>query len=208
MTLPLPAPFVSDPQVQANFETIAINWFDRGANVVSGGVQLYAGATAPAGYLLCNGASYLRTTYPSLFTAIGVTYGAVDGTHFNVPDLQGRVPLGVGTATGAAGATAHTLAQKAGEETHLLLSTESGMPSHNHTQNAHNHLPASSSKFLEWDNATVTVPNTGASVATAVAATAGTALTAASNIAASAVNAAASHNTLPPYIGMNYLIKT
>lgn len=44
----------------------------------------------PAGFLLCNGASVLRDTYPDLFKVIGTTYGAVDDTHFNLPDLTSR----------------------------------------------------------------------------------------------------------------------
>ena len=39
----------------------------------SGVIKVYAGAAAPTGYLLCDGASYLRATYPDLFTAIGTT---------------------------------------------------------------------------------------------------------------------------------------
>lgn len=59
-----------------------------------GSIVDFAGATAPTGYLLCQGQSVLRSDYPALFTAIGTTYGAVDGTHFNVPDLGGRVVAG------------------------------------------------------------------------------------------------------------------
>jgi microcystin-dependent protein len=59
-----------------------------------GAMLPYAGSTAPALYLLCDGSSKLRASYPDLFAAIGTTYGAADGTHFNVPDLAGRVPAG------------------------------------------------------------------------------------------------------------------
>lgn len=62
-----------------------------------GAIQMYAAAAAPSGYLLCDGTSYLRADYTDLFTAIGTQYGAVDGTHFNVPDLRGRLPVGKGT---------------------------------------------------------------------------------------------------------------
>ena len=48
----------------------------------------------PVGFLLCNGASVLRETYPDLFDVIGTTYGAVDDTHFNLPDLIGRFAEG------------------------------------------------------------------------------------------------------------------
>ena len=53
----------------------------------AGLVKAYAGDTIPSGHLLCDGTSYLRATYPGLFTAIGTLWGSVDGTHFNVPDL-------------------------------------------------------------------------------------------------------------------------
>jgi microcystin-dependent protein len=58
----------------------------------------YAGATAPTGFLLCDGAAVSRTTYADLFALIGTTYGAGDGsTTFNVPDLRGRFAIGAGT---------------------------------------------------------------------------------------------------------------
>lgn len=63
--------------------------------VPTGGILPYAGATAPANYLLCNGAAVSRGTYPALFALISTTYGAGDGsTTFNVPNLSGRFPLG------------------------------------------------------------------------------------------------------------------
>ena len=65
----------------------------------AGVVLPYAGGSAPTGYLLCNGASVLRATYPDLFTAIGTTFGAEDGSHFTLPDMRSRVPMGVGAGT-------------------------------------------------------------------------------------------------------------
>ena len=60
-----------------------------------GGVQAYAGSTAPDGYLLCDGQAVSRTTYADLFDVIGTTYGTGDGsTTFNVPNLKGKVLVG------------------------------------------------------------------------------------------------------------------
>lgn len=57
----------------------------------AGTVIWTARSTAPTGYLKANGAAISRTTYADLFSAIGVTYGAGDGsTTFNVPDLRGE----------------------------------------------------------------------------------------------------------------------
>ena len=62
----------------------------------TGAVLAYAGATIPAGFLLCDGRAVSRTTYAALFGVIGTTYGSGDGTTtFNLPDLRGRVPVGV-----------------------------------------------------------------------------------------------------------------
>ena len=101
-----------------------------GVAVPVGTVAMYAGHTAPAGYLFCDASAVSRTTYPELFAVIGTTYGAGDGsTTFNLPDMRGRVPLGVGTGD-AADATAHALADKEGAETHTLTIAE--MPAHTH----------------------------------------------------------------------------
>lgn len=62
----------------------------------SPGTLIYHSAnTAPTGYIKANGAAVSRTTYADLFTAIGTTYGAGDGsTTFNVPDLRGEFMRG------------------------------------------------------------------------------------------------------------------
>lgn len=53
----------------------------------------------PALALACDGASYLQADYPYLFAIIGTTFGSADGTHFNVPDLRGRIPRGKSGST-------------------------------------------------------------------------------------------------------------
>lgn len=86
--------------VQANFEALA----RQTANISSSGVVglppglifPYAGGTAPTGYLFCQGQSLNTTQYSALFAAIGYAYGG-SGANFNVPDLQGRAPVGKGT---------------------------------------------------------------------------------------------------------------
>jgi hypothetical protein len=100
--------------------------------VPTGSIQMYAAASAPLGYLLCNGGAVSRSTFATLFAIIGTTYGVGDGaTTFNVPDLRGRAPIGAGAG---AGLTPHALAATGGAETVTLDSTM--MPSHTHTNNA------------------------------------------------------------------------
>lgn len=63
--------------------------------VPAGKIDYFAFASVPSGYLAANGAAVSRTTYPTLFAAIGTTYGAGDGTTtFNVPELRGVFPRG------------------------------------------------------------------------------------------------------------------
>lgn len=96
--------------------------------IPSGTVNMFAGSSAPTGWLLCDGAAVSRTTYAALFTAISTTWGVGDGsTTFNVPDMRGRTPIGVGTGSGL---TARSLAGSGGTETHTLTTGE--MPSHDH----------------------------------------------------------------------------
>jgi len=66
-----------------------------------GSIVSYAGATAPSGYLICNGAAVSRTTYAALFAAIGTTYGVGNGsTTFNIPDLRGEFVRGFDAGRG------------------------------------------------------------------------------------------------------------
>lgn len=58
-------------------------------------VEWFAVASPPEGYLLCDGAAVSRTTYANLFSRIGTTFGAGDGsTTFNVPNLIDRFAEG------------------------------------------------------------------------------------------------------------------
>ena len=97
--------------------------------IPSGVVWDYAGSSAPAGWLPCDGAAVSRTTYANLFTAISTTWGVGDGsTTFNVPDFKGRTTIGDGAGSGL---TSRTLAGSGGEETHLMTTAE--MVAHTHT---------------------------------------------------------------------------
>jgi microcystin-dependent protein len=106
---------------------------------MTGTVLDFAGTTAPTDWLMCYGQSLLRTDYPNLFAAIGTTYGAVDGTHFSLPDCRGRAVIGKDNMGGAAanrvtsaasGITGTTLGAAGGSETHTLTTAQ--MPAHTH----------------------------------------------------------------------------
>lgn len=84
----------------------------------------------PYGWLYCDGTMYQIQQYQALFSLIGNVYGGDAKTTFRVPDLRGRVPVGVGTAAGST--HPWTLGGAYGADTVLLNST-SYLPPHNHT---------------------------------------------------------------------------
>lgn len=62
-----------------------------GSSVEPGTVQMFARSTPPLGWLKANGAAISRAAYSLLFSSIGTTFGAGDGsTTFNLPDLRGE----------------------------------------------------------------------------------------------------------------------
>jgi microcystin-dependent protein len=90
-----------------------------------------AKAAAPTGWLLCDGSAVSRSgATKRLFEAIGTTFGTGNGsTTFNLPDLRGRVPVGV---DGTAGRLSEhdAIGESSGEEKHTLSIGE--IPSHKH----------------------------------------------------------------------------
>lgn len=96
--------------------------------VPTGAIMPFAGSVAPAGWLLCDGSALDTTQYAALFAAIASTYGAPDGSHFLLPDLRGRAAVGAGAG---AGLTARALGASLGEEAHVLTAAELAPHSHN-----------------------------------------------------------------------------
>jgi microcystin-dependent protein len=72
----------------------------QNALLPAGAVQAFAMNSAPTGWLAADGTAVSRSTYASLFGAIGTTYGAGDGsTTFALPDLRGIFVRGSGSQT-------------------------------------------------------------------------------------------------------------
>lgn len=126
----------------------------------SGDLKATARATAPSGWLLCYGQSISKTTYLDLFAAIGYTYGG-SGDNFNVPDMRGRVPVGLdnmgGTnanvLTAAFNPNRDTLGGAIGEEAHLLTGEESGIQQHRHEIEVVN-ISTGNGGRIPWDDQT------------------------------------------------------
>lgn len=163
----------------ARSNALTVDW---SGNVMSQGmagmIQMFAGSTAPTGWLICDGSAVSRTTYATLFSVIGTSYGTGDGsTTFNLPDMRGKFPLGVSsshpiTGTGSSG----------GAETVTLTTNE--MPSHHHdvTYAQYNRGTGSSTtSALQYTGYTKQTSDTGGGQA---------------------------HENMPPYRTVNFIIAT
>jgi len=90
-----------------------------------GEIRMFAGNFAPAGWHFCDGAPMPISENEALFILIGTTYGGDGQTTFNLPDLQSRVPLHMGT-----NGNTFVLGESGGSES-VTLTTQQ-IPVHNH----------------------------------------------------------------------------
>lgn len=197
----------------------------------AGIITTFAGSTPPAGWLPCDGSAVSRTDYATLFAVVGTTYGAGDGsTTFNLPDLSGRVVIGVSGT--------HALGSTGGSETVTL--TENQLPAHVHEVPQHGHgndiaakTPVLSHsitqpmyKYNRPNSAGImggtskqTVRTTSTQTATrgtnvsvtahaAAACTVSGSVTACPAFNSGSYGSGGDHNNMQPYTAVNYLIST
>ena len=98
------------------------------SNPYIGEIRIFAGSFAPAGWAFCNGQLMPISENDALFVVLGTTYGGDGQETFALPDLQGRLPIHMGTATNG---ITYQIGEKAGVES-VTLSTQQ-IPSHAHT---------------------------------------------------------------------------
>jgi microcystin-dependent protein len=113
-----------------------------------GEIRMFAGNFAPNGWMFCEGQTLPISENDVLFQLIGTTYGGDGEETFNLPNLQGRVPIHQGTNQG----TTFQVGEAAGVET-VTLNTQQ-IPQHNHvllgstgtasTNSPANNVPATS----------------------------------------------------------------
>lgn len=108
-----------------------------GGSIPTGTILTFAGAAAPAGYVLCDGTHYDGTNavYTALWNLIGLTYGGTSQADFAVPDLRGRVAVGLGT---------HASVNARGANDGVAVANR--RPHHRHTP--HSHAPLGGGTFI------------------------------------------------------------
>jgi microcystin-dependent protein len=171
-----------------------------------GAMMMWPTSTAPAGWAMCNGAQVDAATYPQLATLLGQSGGKV-----TLPNLGGRVPLGVGSG--------HTLGQTGGAET-VALSTAQ-MPAHAHGINDPGHAHAMNGESaggatLVGHGGNYLVGSAGGvGVGGNMIQVGGDAgfwsaigvLGAATNVSVQNNGSSAAHENLPPFVVVNYIIR-
>jgi microcystin-dependent protein len=102
-------------------------------NTPVGMISIHAGSSAPTGWLLCDGSSYSTTTYANLHSVVGYQFGG-SGESFNVPNLKGRVVVGIDSAQ----ASFDSRGETGGAMNHQHGASNSGVTGtgHNHTVSA------------------------------------------------------------------------
>ncbi|MCP4438378.1 MAG: phage tail protein [Aureispira sp.] len=78
---------------------------------------MFAGTFAPRGWALCDGQLLPIAQNSALFSILGTNYGGDGRTTFGLPDLRGRVPVGVGNGPGLGN---YRQGVKGGSETNVL----------------------------------------------------------------------------------------
>jgi microcystin-dependent protein len=91
-----------------------------------GEIRMFGGSFNPAGWQFCAGQLLAISEYETLFNLIGTTYGGDGENTFALPNLNGRVPLHMGTGTGST----YQLGENAGVE--QVTITSGTMAQHNH----------------------------------------------------------------------------
>jgi len=162
-----------------------------------GEIRLFAGNFAPAGWALCQGQTLAISENDVLFQLIGTTYGGDGEETFQLPNLQGRVPVHFGTGGGGT----YQVGETGGSETVTL--TVNQIPSHNHailvaTTPATTNVPAST---VVLSNEAESNPN----AAPVYSALAGNTV----NLAPQALGSAGGsqpHENMQPTLSINYII--
>jgi len=162
-------------------------------DVYIGTILLFAGNYPPLGWMFCAGQLLSITQNQALFAVLGTMYGGNGTTNFALPDLRGRVPVGVGQGIGL---STVEINQQGGAETVTL--TPNQMPIHSHLLNA----ASTQTSATPIGNLPAPVPGDESNLAAFGSDVAG-------QMAANAITAAGqgqAHENRQPYLGLNYII--
>lgn len=165
-------------------------------------IKIFGGNFAPRSWMMCNGQILSIAQYQALFSIIGTTYGGNGVTTFALPNLQSRIPIGMGQGPGL---SRYVEGQTGGNETVTL--TTPNIPAHIHQVSGHLSIKCNG-------NATNTDTPEGAYMAPSASqiyndAAAGSFMAADAvsiNLPTTIVGSNTPVGLMNPYIAMNYII--
>jgi len=194
--------------------TAARSDHSHGALVPTGAIEAWALSTAPPGWALCDGAEVLRSsTLGALLVADGMRWGSGNGTTtVNLPNLKGRVPVGLNSAD----TDWDTLGETRGVKSVTLTAAESGLPQHKHavsitsqgesTLHYHSELyPLRSGSVLQGNGGRNDINASGTNTGTQNVGH--THLVSGNTNDVTAANASSAHTNIQPSIVVNWIIK-
>ncbi len=156
-----------------------------------GEIRMFGGNFAPAGWMFCDGTLLPISENETLYQLIGTTYGGDGESTFQLPDLQSRVPIHMGTGKDS---TTYSLAEAAGVES-VTLST--------------NQIPIHTHAFLGSSVAATLTSPSGSVVGTSAQVdylTIAQATVALNSNAITPVGGSQPHENLQPYLCINFII--
>lgn len=166
-------------------------WIDyQGSNCMIGSVYPYITDVAPTGTLPCDGSTFNRVDYPTLYARLAAEF-IIDADTFVTPDLRGRTVIGVGTGSSL---TPRSVNEVDGFEAHVLIVTET--PYHTHLDTGHTHADGIAAP-------NITTIGAGAPQPTAIPAVG---LTGASSANLTYEGADGAHNNMQPFVALNYCV--
>lgn len=171
--------------------TVHVGWGIAGTNIPTGAT--ISSVTNATTVVISAAATGTATGTANIaISPYGFT-GAGNTTTFNLPNLKGRIPVGVDSAQ----TEFNIVGETGGSKTHTLSTAE--MPSHTHTGPAHTHNVANSGTgvgiisagLVEGEIRTTTTATSSSGTGNTGTAGSGSA-----------------HNNLQPYISLNFIVKT
>lgn len=97
-----------------------------------GQIQYFGFNFAPRGWALCQGQLLPISSNSALFSLLGTIYGGDGRTSFALPDMRGRVAMGMGRGPGL---SERKIGSRGGAETTTL--TVNNLPNHSHSATLH-----------------------------------------------------------------------
>jgi microcystin-dependent protein len=164
-----------------------------------GEIKMFAGNFAPAGFAFCDGQLLSIQQYSALFSILGTTYGGNGQTNFALPNLNGRVPIGVGQGPGLSN---RYWGEQGGQETVTLL--QSQIPTHTHAVTAGSVAIPVSTATGNADSPKNSYP--ASSTKSYSSTSSGNMNTTGSTTTLAPAGAGLPHNNLQPYLTIRYII--